>query len=116
MIKYAKVINEETKECSVGIGTNADYYKSIGMIELDVEQCDWNGQWYLTGYRSDKPEPTKEEQISKLKKELADIDEKSVRSVRAKLAGTATSEDEQYLSQLEQEAELKRKQLKELIG
>lgn len=54
MLKYAKIVNEETKECSVGIGTNAEFYQSIGMIEQDVEQS-YNGNWYLVGYAPDKP-------------------------------------------------------------
>lgn len=64
MLKYAKIINQETKECEVGIGTNTNYYKSIGMAEMDVEQA-WNGQWYITGYTPLKPEPTDEEQKQK---------------------------------------------------
>lgn len=49
MIKYAKITNEETKECSVGTGTNTDFYKSIGMTEMDVEQA-YTGDWYLAGH------------------------------------------------------------------
>lgn len=49
MIKYAKIINHETKLCEVGTGTNTEFYKSIGMTEMDVEQA-YNGQWYLSGY------------------------------------------------------------------
>lgn len=47
MIKYAQLINEETGLCSVGIGTNIDFYKSIGMVELDVQQSDIDNAWYL---------------------------------------------------------------------
>lgn len=65
MIKYAKVENEETKFCSVGIGTDEEFYKSIGMTEMEVEQA-YNGQWYLKGYAPAKPEPTIEEQVSSL--------------------------------------------------
>ena len=57
MKKYAKIINEETKECSVGIGTDAEYYESVGMTETDVEQA-WNGNWYVAGYVPQRPEPT----------------------------------------------------------
>lgn len=60
MIKYAKIINHETKQCDVGTGTNAEFYKSIGMNEMDVEQA-YNGQWYLSGYAPEKPAPTTEE-------------------------------------------------------
>lgn len=52
---YAKIINEKTKEVSVGIGTNAKFYKSIGMTEMDVEQA-YNGQWYVKGYAPAEPE------------------------------------------------------------
>ena len=49
MKKYAKVMNEETKECSVGLGTNTAFYKSLGMKKMDVEESK-NGSWYLKGY------------------------------------------------------------------
>lgn len=48
MIKYAKVINEQTGLCEVGIGTNTTFYKSIGMKEQDVSQSDIDGKWYLS--------------------------------------------------------------------
>ena len=48
MIKYAKVINEQTGLCDVGIGTNTTFYKSIGMKEQDVSQSDIDGKWYLS--------------------------------------------------------------------
>lgn len=64
MLKYAKIENEETKACSVGLGTNIEFYKSIGMTEMDVEQA-WNGLWYLKGYTPLKPESTDEEQKAK---------------------------------------------------
>lgn len=68
MIKWAKVTNQETKVCDVGLGTNVEYYKSIGMTELDVEQA-WNGQWYLVGYVPSKPTPTLQEQLIELERE-----------------------------------------------
>lgn len=61
MLKYAKIINEETKLCEVGLGTNSAFYQSIGMKEMEVEQ-DYAGNWYLAGYAPAKPEPTKKEQ------------------------------------------------------
>lgn len=48
MIKYAKVINEETGLVEVGIGTNTEFYKSIGMKKLNVQQSDVDNQWYLS--------------------------------------------------------------------
>ena len=61
MKKYAKIINEETKACEVGLGTNSAFYQSIGMTEQEVEQA-YDGSWYLAGYVPEKPEPTIEEQ------------------------------------------------------
>ena len=48
MIKYAKVINEQTGLCEVGTGTNSKFYQSIGMTKLDVQQSDIDNAWYLT--------------------------------------------------------------------
>lgn len=64
MLKYAKLINEETKKCVVGDSTNADFYKSIGMEKMEVEQA-YDGAWYVKGYA---PQPSIEyqnEQICK---------------------------------------------------
>lgn len=54
MLKYAKVINENTKLCQVGTGTNTKFYQSLGMTEQEVEQG-FNGAWYLKGYAPEKP-------------------------------------------------------------
>ena len=48
MIKYAKIVNNKTGLCEVGIGTNSKFYKSIGMKEQDVSQSDIDGKWYLS--------------------------------------------------------------------
>lgn len=69
MKKYAKVINEETKACEVGVGTNTAFYKSIGMKEQEVEQA-WDGAWYLLGYAPKKPEETSKEEIRAERDEL----------------------------------------------
>lgn len=47
MIKYAKIVDENTGLCEVGLGTNVTYYKSIGLTEMDVEQSEVDYQWYL---------------------------------------------------------------------
>ena len=59
---YAKVINEETKACEVGLGTNSAFYKSIGMSEMEVEQA-YDGQWYLKGYAPEKPIEEKKAEV-----------------------------------------------------
>ena len=46
MIKYAILKDEETGFCEVGIGTDIEFYQSIGMSEMDVEKSDVDGLWY----------------------------------------------------------------------
>ena len=48
MIKYAKIVNETTGLCEVGIGDDFEYYQSIGMNLIDVQESEIDGQWYLT--------------------------------------------------------------------
>ena len=62
MKKYAKILNEETKACEVGTGTNTIFYKSIGMSEMEVEQA-YDGSWYLKGYAPEKPTEQKETEV-----------------------------------------------------
>lgn len=70
----AKIINETTKECSVGIGTNTAFYESIGMSEMDVEQA-YNGRWYVKGYAPAKPQSViNQERIAELKANIAATD------------------------------------------
>lgn len=54
MKKYAKVVNDETKECQVGLGTNSAFYQSIGMSEMEIEQS-YDGSWYQKGFAPVKP-------------------------------------------------------------
>ena len=117
MLKYAKVINESTKECQVGLGIREEYYKSHGFVLQEVEQCAWNGNWYLKGWCPEEPkELVKQKRIAQIKAELSSKDEKSTRSIRAILAGTATEADKQFLNNVETEVSALRQELKELEG
>ena len=51
--KYAKL--DENGNLQVGIGTDVDYYKSIGMELMSVEKG-WDGNWYLEGQVPQKPQ------------------------------------------------------------
>lgn len=70
MIKYAKILNEETGLCQVGEDTNIQFYQSIGMVEMDVQQSDIDGYWYLAEKCPMKTDEEKEieekERIAKL--------------------------------------------------
>lgn len=107
MKKYAKIINEETKACEIGTGTNSAFYQSIGMTEMEVEQA-YNGSWYLAGYAPEKPQAEiNAERIAELKQNLANTD-----YIIIKLAEDAASRDE-YADQLAQRAAW-RKEINEL--
>ena len=58
--RYAKIIDEQTKEVQVGVGCDDAYYIEIGMTKMDVERA-YNGLWYQAGYAPSKPEPTVDE-------------------------------------------------------
>ena len=62
MKKYSRIVNEETKACEVGLGTNSAFYQSIGMSEMEVEQA-YDGSWYLKGYAPEKPVEEKEAEV-----------------------------------------------------
>ena len=112
MLKYAKVVNEETKECSVGLGTNTDFYKSVGMIEMDVEQS-YNGKWYVEGYAPEKPEPTKEEQ-SKKREQAYTLEVDPITCHINRLSDEEqTPEIEQEIAELKQERSAKVEEIKE---
>lgn len=67
MLKYAKIIDNETKEVQIGVGCPDEYYIEIGMSLMDVEQS-YNSLWYIKGYAPQKPEPTIEEQQFNVKR------------------------------------------------
>ena len=91
---YAKIINEETKLCEVGLGTNSSFYQSIGMTEMDVEQA-YDGSWYVAGFVPEKPAPTQEE-ISALREQayIKEVDVLHAQRQRKNVLGTWTEEDE----------------------
>lgn len=71
---YAKITDEQTKSCHVGLGTDIEFYKSIGMTEMEVEQ-DWRGSWYVAGYAPAKPHNVIiQERIDELKEFLCEAD------------------------------------------
>lgn len=102
MLKYAKIINEETKQCEVGLGTNAEFYKRLGMTEQDVEQA-YNGDWYLKGYSPNKPAPTIQEQIEALENTI------TARNIRAAIQGDSFALSK--IAEIESQIKELRKQL-----
>lgn len=71
MKMFAKIENEQTNVCSVGLGTNSKFYESIGMTQMDVEQG-YDGQWYVAGHAPQKPqELIVQEALAQAKQERA---------------------------------------------
>lgn len=66
MQKYAKIIDEETKEVEIGVGVNDEYYIEIGMTLMDVEQA-YNGNWYKSGYAPVEPEEDKKIKVRSIR-------------------------------------------------
>jgi len=122
MLKYAKVKDEKTKQCFVGLDnpndiyseettydeegnphtitiTYKEYYESIGMKKMKVEQA-YSGFWYLEGYAPEKPAPTWEEIDNARKKYREEhIDDKTIARSRKTANGTWTEADEEaYLA------------------
>ena len=98
-------------------------YEEKDRLDFIVEQNHQNGYeiketeealeaW---GYTAEEiAEQEKQRHIEELKRQLNEIDAKSARSMRAILADVATDEDKSFLANLEQQAEEKREELKQL--
>lgn len=57
MKKYAIITNEQTKSVAVGEKGSVEFFTSIGMIEMEVEQA-YDGSWYVAGHCPAEPEKT----------------------------------------------------------
>lgn len=112
MMKYAEIIDEETKEVRIGVGCSDEYYIEIGMVPMDVEES-YDGCWYVKGYAPEKPAPTPEEliqgEISNLMGFLQQTDYVAIKIAE----GAATAED--YADVLAQRAAA-RQRINELKG
>ena len=75
MKKYAKILDNESKVCSVGIGTDTEFYRSIGMSEMEVEQG-WDGTWYLKGYAPEKPIEQREAEVRSVRNQYLEQTDK----------------------------------------
>lgn len=79
MKKYAKIVDNNSKKVDVGLGTDTEFYRSIGMEEMNVEQA-YNGEWYLSGYAPAKPESVVlAERVKELKNLLDESDYKAIK-------------------------------------
>jgi hypothetical protein len=102
MKEYTKIINEDTKEVSVFLGTDIDWAVSDGFSEMEVEQA-YNGSWYLQGYAPKKPEMTYDEVVEeRVLYRQQNIDDKTLERLRKQANGTWTEEDERAYLELDE--------------
>lgn len=73
MIKWAKISNSDTGICDVGLGTNSEFYASIGMTEMDVKQSDVDNCWYVADKCPMKSEVQKIEEAKRVKIEANQV-------------------------------------------
>lgn len=108
MIKYAKILNSKTGLCEVGLGDNSTFYKSIGMVEMEVEKSKLDSQWYLTEklqtdeYKDALAELDRQNKIIEIKHKLEELDMKSIRALRAREVEKLTEYENQAKSLREQ--------------
>lgn len=62
---YAMITDKKTKAVAVGLGTDIEFYKSVGMTDMEVEQA-YDGSWYVKGYTPDFSEQIKQDKIAEL--------------------------------------------------
>lgn len=75
MLKYAQIVDESAGAVNVGLGDDSEFYESIGMSLMDVDQAA-DGGWYLA---EKVPAPSAEYQARQLYATLkADLEMKSV--------------------------------------
>lgn len=105
--RYAKIINEETKEVEIGVGCPDEYYVEIGMSKMEVEQA-YNSLWYVAGYAPVPPVPTIEEQNEQIRQTRAGlyanlIDPLHAEKQRKVVLGTWTEEMEaEYVAKVQE--------------
>lgn len=100
-------------------------YTDVQRIDFIVEQNHQKGYQIKEtetaleawGYTEEEiAEKEKEQKIAEYKQELKELDEKSTRSIRAKLARTSTEADDAFLASLEMQATEIRQLIKDLQG
>lgn len=96
---YAKIIDEKTKQCEVGTGTDSAFYQSIGMSEMEVEQA-YDGQWYLKGYAPEKPVEEKKADIRAVRNQYLEQTDKYIALSDYPITSTKKAKYKQYRAYL----------------
>ena len=96
---YAKIIDENTKAVDVGVGTNTEFYKSIGMQEMEVEQA-YDGSYYLKGYAPTQSDD--ELALQESEQELSET-ESQINNIKDRLLYAILLDDTETVEQLKSE-------------
>jgi hypothetical protein len=104
MYKYVK-FDENSGLCTeVGTGTNANFYKSIGMVRKDVEQSEIDGNWYLTSKCPHYTEEEKEAQKELEEQQKAyDETQQAINGLKDDLLTATLMGDEEWIEDLKAE-------------
>ena len=95
MLKYAMIDDEATKRVTYGLGTDVEFYTSIGMTEMEIEQSDVDGMWYVSGYAPMKSEEEKQlEEQQRLLNEAKTKRAEEVASITVEIDGMVFDGDE----------------------
>lgn len=104
MYKYVK-FDENSGLCTeVEMGTNTEFYKSIGMVRKDVEQSEIDNHWYLKDkcphYTDEEKEAQKEKKGSEEKEQEL---QKAIEELGKEIAKADLSGDEDWKAELRKE-------------
>lgn len=95
MIRYAIIEDEVTKRVTYGVGTDVEFYTSIGMTEMEIEQSDVDDMWYVAGYAPMKSEEQKKiEEEQRLLNEAKAKRAEKVNSITVEIDGMVFDGDE----------------------
>ena len=100
VLKYGEIVNSETGLCNVGLGDDIEYYKSIGFVELNVQQSEIDNFWYLEEKCPKRTEAQKrileiEDEKQAIQEQLDKLD---LKSIRALLEGGTNEDGIPYLT------------------
>lgn len=96
MKAYYRIVDEQTKLVEFGIGTNTDFYESIGMVVGEIEKSDKDGRYYLAGYT---PMKTVDELINEEKEQVGKLTMTALDLVSSvKSLGLTANDIEDYLN------------------
>jgi hypothetical protein len=111
---YNKITQERKNIYSLDEEVEADWTTEIPLNEPYQKWDEESGAWIIDTEK--KEEAEKNQKIAEKKSAIAEAENRIQRSLRAKLDGTATEEDETYFTQINAEINLLREDLKQLTA